>query len=232
MEKLQYNNFRYLYPPRPENALPRKLIPGYEKRKMFLAQPKLNGDCLLVFMNGKQTIFMDRHKTIYTKIPAGVAENIASLYKETLTDGSPSNKWMVLVGEFMAKSQKDADNKVFNHKFIIHDIIVFDGVQLVGKTTQERVDLLDTLYGKDEMVLTENGVKHLDYLYNAGQPNCFRVKSYYECLDRLWDDITKIGMYEGLVFKMINAKLENGVTEKNNSSSMLKFRKPTKNYSH
>ena len=232
---LPYSEFRYLFPPRPENPLPSRVIQLYENKGTYLFQPKLNGDCLEVYLNGKDApIFYDRHKTIYTKIPANVATQINKLYRETI--GATTGKWMVLVGEYMAKSKRDEDG-LFNHKFVIHDIIVYDGVQLVGRTTEERIELLDNLYGKDDKVLTENGVKTYKYLYTCGQPDCFRVKSFYKCILALYNDLIIIGgdtpgMYEGLVGKLIKAKLENGITEKNNSSSMVKFSKPTKNYSH
>ena len=39
-------------------------------------------------------------------------------------------------------------------------------------------------------------------------------------------------MYEGWVLKKRMAKLKNGLSEKNNTDSQMKFRKPTKNYSY
>ena len=39
-------------------------------------------------------------------------------------------------------------------------------------------------------------------------------------------------MYEGWVLKKITSKLKNGLSEKNNTDSQMKFRKPTKNYSY
>jgi hypothetical protein len=39
-------------------------------------------------------------------------------------------------------------------------------------------------------------------------------------------------MIEGLVMKRMNAKLELGTSENNNTKSQLKSRKPTKNYKY
>jgi len=226
---IPYNQYRYLYPPRPEKALPSNVIPSYEARNEYGAQPKLNGDCLLIFMNGIETILMDRHNTVYSK--SKIDLEIASLYRETLSDGV-TNKWMVLVGEYMSKSQRDASGSIWNHKFVIHDIIAYDGVQLVGDTFEERVELLDRLYGKDDKEITPTGIKKLDFLYNTTSSVCFRVKTYYHNLDKLWEDLVSIGMYEGLVFKKLKSRLENGNKVANNSANMFKFRKATKNYSH
>jgi len=37
-------------------------------------------------------------------------------------------------------------------------------------------------------------------------------------------------MYEGLVLKRLDGKLENGITESNNIRTQIKCRKSTKNY--
>lgn len=227
---IPYKEFRYLFPPRPEKALPSNVIPSYEARGEYGAQPKLNGDCLVVFMNGKQTILMDRHNTTYTK--SKIDLEIASLYRETIAEGIPTNKWMVLTGEYMAKSQKQADGSVWNHKFVIHDIIVYDGMQLVGDTFEERVDLLDRIYGTDDKEITPTGIKQLDFLYSTTSKECYRVKTYYHNLDVVWGALVAIGMYEGLVFKKLKARLENGIKVANNSASMFKFRKETRNYTY
>ena len=39
-------------------------------------------------------------------------------------------------------------------------------------------------------------------------------------------------MYEGWVLKKKGSKLKNGLSEKNNTDTQMKFRKPTKNYSY
>jgi len=243
---LPLEEYRYIYPPRPETALPAANIQAYERKGEYLAQPKLNGDCMVVFMNGLETIIMDRHKEIYTKCIV----DVSPLYRETIADGKPTNKWMAVVGEYMVKSQKDRNNKVWNHKFVIHDIIAYDGMQLIGKTMEQRVELLDMLYGKDDTEFIKkveeqagdefswmgpdrnDGVRQLDYIYTTGVKDCYRVKTYRDCLEKLWSDLVKIGMYEGLVLKRAKSKLEPGNRVANNTSSMVKFRKETKNYTH
>lgn len=225
---IPYNSYRYLYPPRPEKALAANLIPSYEKRG-FLAQPKFNGSCMLIFTNGIQTVFMNRHKQEFTK-SVDISSVFGKLHRQTLPDDT--RKWMVLVGEYMNKSQKDIDGQVFNHKLVLFDILVFDGVQLLGKTFQERVELLDRLYGKDDLIRTAEGIKQHKFMYNTPVENVYRVKTFYDCLPALWADVVQVPMLEGLVLKRADAKLENGIGEKNNTSTQVKFRKPHKNYAH
>ncbi len=225
---IPYNEFRYLYPPRAEKALAPNIIKSYEKRG-FMAQPKLNGSCMVIFTNGIETVFMNRHREYFTK-PVEISGVFKELHRQTLPNDG--NKWMVLVGEYMNKSQKNEFNEVFNHKLVLFDILAFDGVQLLGRTFQERVDLLDKLYGKDDLIMTPDGVKQNKFLYTTPVKDVYRVKTFYDCLTPLWNDLVKIGMMEGLVLKKANAKLENGTGEKNNATSQVKFRKTHKNYAH
>ena len=127
---------------------------------------------------------------------------------------------MVLCGEYMNKSQRDENNKIWNHKFVIFDIIVYNGTHLIGTTFEERYELLRKLY-LDNLVK-----KHLHQI----SENCFRVNSVMFGFKNVYNDITQYQMFEGLVLKKGNGKLENGTTENNNVRTQLKCRKPTKNY--
>ena len=57
-------------------------------------------------------------------------------------------------------------------------------------------------------------------------------ESFYENFNTIYQKIVQIDMYEGWVLKKRMAKLKNGLSEKNNTDSQMKFRKPTKNYSY
>ena len=228
---IPYNSFRYIFPPRAENAAHPKEIVNYDNGT-YIAETKLNGDCMLVFTNGIETIVMDRHKKEFSK-NIKMIETLKKLHRETINENSTEkNKWIVLVGEHMAKSQTNAKGQVWNDKFVIFDIIVFDGMQLIGKTFLERLELLDKLFGKEEIALTATGAYSDKFLYATSVENVFRVKYFRDCFSAIWEDLIKIGMYEGLVLKRASAKLENGSTQKNNILSQIKFRKPTKNYAY
>ena len=68
-----------------------------------------------------------------------------------------------------------------------------------------------------------------DYLWGISD-NVYRVKSYENNFSMLFDKLTPIDMIEGLVLKRVNARLEMGNTELNNTKSQVKARKSTKNY--
>ena len=208
---MKYNSYRYLYPPRPQNAVPSTDLNYYDNGS-FIGQPKLNGSNSTIYTDGVKVIIMNRHGDRLTRFEIKDDE-ILSLYRGT-------GGWTVLNGEYMNKSKRD-ENSVFNHKFVIFDILVNDGDYLIGKTFKQRVELLDEMFGKNEC--------EKDYLWGISD-NVYRVKSYENNFSMLFDKLTPIDMIEGLVLKRVNARLEMGNTELNNTKSQVKARKSTKNY--
>jgi ATP-dependent DNA ligase len=211
---MEYNKFNYIYPTRPDNPAPPTDIQRYDNG-MMLGQPKSNGSNCVIFTNGKDIHVMNRHNELLTRFELTTKEVIDNLYK------CEHGKWMVLNGEYMNKAKNDENGKLFNHKLVLFDILVFNSVHLLGKTYQERVNLLDELYGQKECDKS---------YYHGVSDNIFKVKTYYKDFSDVYKELSKIDMIEGLVLKRKNAKLEPGRTEKNNNKSMIKFRKPTKNY--
>jgi ATP-dependent DNA ligase len=178
-----------------------------------MAQPKLNGSNLLVFTNGYEIKLYNRHNSSITNVKLPQSDFL-SLHK--------GNGWIVLNGEFMNKSKNNSNKELFNQKFVIFDILVYEGKQTVGMNFEERFDLLNKLYPSIDY----------DGVINKVNQNIFIVKSFYQNFNNIFNKIVLTDMYEGLVLKKIKAKLKNGITEKNNTDSQMKFRKPTKNYSY
>jgi len=207
---MKYNRYKYIYPPRPEQKIPSSSLDKFEKENIFLAQPKLNGSSMQVYTDGKIVITMTRHKT-------AIAHKMDVDELRKLHRGSG---WMVLCGELMNKNKKDETNKHWNHKFVIFDIIVYNGDHMLKSTFDERYDLLKELY-------PDNPVKK--HLHQISE-NCFRVNSVRYGFTNIYNDITQYDMYEGFVLKRGDGKLENGVTANNNTRTQLKCRKSTKNY--
>jgi hypothetical protein len=209
----KYLNYRYIFPPRPKNAIPYTELEFWDNGSL-IAQPKLNGSNCLIFTNGEKTIVMNRHNQRLTNF--NISDNeIKDIYR--------GEGWMILNGEYMNKSKSDENNQVFNHKFVIFDILGFNGDYLVGKTFEERIQLLDTIYGQVD--------SEKEYLFKLTE-NVYRVKSYVVDFKSLYDKLTPIDMIEGLVMKRKNARLELGTSENNNTRSQLKCRKATKNYKY
>lgn len=210
----KYINYRYIYPPRPKNAISPDDLNFWDNDSL-LAQPKLNGSNCLIFTNGFKFIVMNRHNQRLTNFRL-TEEEVKSLYRG-------NGGWLILNGEYLNKSKMDETGQPFNHKFIIFDILCYDGEYLVGKTFEERVSLLDQLYGQVN--------SNKDYLFTVSE-NVLRVKSYLNGFTELFNNLTPIDMIEGLVMKRKNAKLEFGSSEMNNVKSQIKCRKATKNYKY
>lgn len=208
----KYNTYRYIYPPRPKNAIPPSDLDFWDGGSL-LAQPKFNGSNCVIFTNGEDSMIMNRHNQRLTNFRL-TPDEIKDIYRG---DGD----WMVINGEYMNKNKKDETNKAFNHKLVIFDILTFGGEYLVGQTFSQRVELLDDIYGKVEC--------EKDYVYKISD-NVYRVKSYDNGFTNLFETLTPIDMIEGLVMKRKNAKLEIGTNEMNNIKSQIKCRKVTKNY--
>jgi len=213
-----YSNYRYIYPPRPERKIPKSELKEYDKGGFFdgefLAEPKFNGSCGPLFFSKDEFIPMNRHKDKLTTFKLQPSE-FRNLF--------PNEKWNVIVGEYMNKSKKDDSNKVFNHKFVIFDILVINGDYMLGKTFEQRWNMLYDMF-KDQ-IIGEN-----EYSYQITE-NIWLVKVFYTDFESIWEKLTKIDMIEGLVLKKRNFGLEPGISEKNNTAQ-VKIRKPTLNYQY
>ena len=208
---VKFDKFKYIFPPRPEYVISPDQLYKYETT--HLAQPKLNGSCCLIFIKGKEVRHFGRHQN----------ENL-SRFNLKINDlevlNAGNDEWNVIVGEYMNKNQNGLDGKPWNHKFVVFDILVYNGIYLLGSTFEERLNLLDQIYGTE----SEN-----EYLYKINE-NVFRVKTFSDNYLERWKKITEIGMLEGFVLKKPNAKLDRGLTEKNNTLWQVKARKSCKLY--
>ena len=211
---MKYTSFRYLYPPRPKNPIPNTELSFWDNGSL-IAQAKLNGSNSSIYTNGEKVIVMNRHGARLSRVEVDNSE-ILSLYKGT-------GGWTVLNCEYLNKNKQDENRKAFNHKFVIFDILVNDGDYLVGKTFEERIKLLDTMFGQNEC--------EKSYLYGISE-NVYRVKSYENQFSMLYDTLTPIDLIEGLVLKRKSARLEMGTSELNNVKSQIKCRKSTLNYKY
>lgn len=209
---MKYEKFKYIYPPRPKNAVPLSEIDNWDNGSM-IGQPKMNGSNMTAYLRNDDIIIMNRHGQLLSNYVIGNSE-IKELYRG-------NGGWTILNGEYLNKQKCDENGNFFNHKFVIFDILSIDGDHLIGKTFSERIELLDNLYG---VINSEK-----DYLYSISE-NVYRVKSYLNGFKDLFDRLSKIDIIEGLVCKRRNGRLENGIVVDNNSRSQIKFRKPTKNY--
>ncbi len=202
----------YVYPPRPESVFPKERLSDFEKMKMFYAQPKLNGSSCLAIINNGKVRFYNRHKETFAKFVFSSEEILQNLKVTGLT---------ILCGEYLNKSQNDEKGST-NHRYVLFDILSYDGKSLVHQTVQQRQELLRTIFE----------IKEYNTWIDRISENLFIVKNFEDDFEKLFNDIIPYPVYEGLVLKKKNGKLRPGTVKNNNTDWQIKCRKPTKNYTH
>jgi len=207
---VKFDAYQYLWPPRPEKAIPDNLL-GYYEQKKWIAQVKKNGTCTVLYVQpDKQIIVKTRHKTDH-KVWQPSKEFIEQ-FQELL----PGAGWYVFTGELLHSKTPHIKDTLY-----LFDLLVDDGDYLVGETLQIRLRRLHALF--------PHKIKTVS-------------KSHYVVTPKLWvaetitkkfrEKFNKLNMSEdeGLVLKDPTAKLSYCVKLDSNSSSQVKCRKPTKNY--
>lgn len=215
-----YEQFLYLRPPRAETAMEAKYLAGVNESEYF-AQPKYNGSCTSLFLKGRE------HHRLFNRHGEELTLQRPLNYLD-LNDSA--DKWMVLCGEYMNKGKKGEDGNLFNHKFIIWDILVHQGVYLLGTTVDARILLLQELFGTSRAKVTGKDLTIYDHLIITEHPNIFLAPTYSANFQDVYNSVVPTDAYEGIVVKRRDAKLGMGLNEKNNAGWQFKVRKPTKNY--
>jgi len=125
---MDYTEYQYLWPPRPETKIAPTMLGFYQKRG-FLAQKKKNGTCTVIFARGNEVIFKTRHNDDH-KMWSPQADHIKFF--------SGSQGWNIFVAELLHSKVTGGPK----HELYIHDQLVNDGFSLVGKTFAERQAML------------------------------------------------------------------------------------------
>lgn len=199
----------FFYPPRPETSLPSSELKDYGP-KHWIGQVKLNGSNASVYSHKKDLQIWNRHKSKLS-------------VKIDLKNLLPKKDWWSLNGEYMNKSQTDLRGKVFNHKFVIFDLLVAKSLYLMGTTFDQRYKMLLDLFQPTH--------SYDPYLWQI-RDNVFLVKQIEGDFLHHYNIISKARMYEGLVVKKKTGIMQSGLRQNNTSLEQFKFRKATKNYTY
>lgn len=205
---MDYAEFRYLWPPRPEKAVPSKLLGFYETRG-FVAQVKLNGTCNVIAVNpSRELVCMNRHNQPHKawQPTANSKKAFAAL---------PGKGWYVFVAELM-------HSKVPGIRDIncINDILVGDGRHLVGRSFADRQKLLSELFT----------ISPVDDRFGVVDDHTWVAKGHSTGFSKLY---TKFDAPEdeGLVLKQAAAPLAWCTRAASNAGWQIKCRRAAKNYS-
>lgn len=216
---MNYNSFKYFYPPRPEFKVPPQELRKYDNGE-YLAQPKYNGTCVIVFTNGTDLHVYNRHKEALSKYSPDI--DFLKLAKTA--------DWYVYSGEYLNKGKLGEGGEKEKDKFVIWDCLVWAGKYLVGATLGERLELLENIYPCSRAMITLDRIEIYDHLCCTEFKGIYKAPTYMNNFDGLYKDIVKTDLYEGLVLKKINSRLAFGFQELNNHDWQIKCRKETKIY--
>ena len=206
---MKYQDYHYIWPPRPDLAIPRSLIQMHEKEG-WVAQTKKNGTCNLIAVSpAKELVCMTRHKTAH-KAWAPTPKS-SELFKSL-----PGNGWYVFVAELL--HSKTPHIKDTNY---LHEILVADGEYLIGTKQSQRQAILHKLL--DHLV---SGETKTHFILNN---HTWLTKEFRSGFVDVFDSLDQ-SEDEGLVLKNPNGVLEFGNKERNNLSWLRKCRKGTKNF--
>jgi len=130
---LPYENFTFLYPPRPESAILPSLIPSYEDRG-WVGNYKLNGTCSLIGVGPDGAIHnLTRHNTKHKMWKPSDRTKV-------LARSCPRDFWTLFVAELLNDKTPNIKDTLY-----IFDILVWESKQLIGTTYQERTTFLQNL---------------------------------------------------------------------------------------
>ena len=202
---MDYKEYNYLYPPRPENKIPRGMLSFYEKRG-YWAQVKKNGTCTVIFAKGNTVIFKTRHADDHKQW---------SPTPEHIRFFQGSDNWNVYCAELLHNKTTHIKNQLY-----IFDKIVDDGIHLVGTTFEDRQLILQSQWEGDFEEKSHQTRVH-DYISVA--------ENLVGDFDVVFDEL--LPEDEGLVIKNPNGILEPCFKDTSNNRWQVKCRIPTKNYS-
>jgi ATP-dependent DNA ligase len=150
---MKYTEYKYIYPPRPSQTTQPSELSKYDNGQ-FIAQPKYNGTCCVAFISKDSIKIMNRHN-----------RPITSNYSQIDFSGLHSGDgWMVLCGEFLNKNKLGEDGKPFNLKFVIWDILVYDGDYMIGYCYKCGMGYMvwNILNQLDEFIIRDSDLEHIN----------------------------------------------------------------------
>jgi len=209
---MKYTKWSYLYPPRPEYAIPADMLKFYEGRGWW-AQYKKNGTCTIIGISPKKEFFcMNRH-----------AENhrtwqLTPYLKEQLALLFPEKKWTVLVAEILHLKTPDIKDTLY-----IFDALVLGSEMLYDSTFRERQEIL--------AARLKTNVEARTHFICDPKGQIWYAKCFKSGFNKLFNAIKNPKEDEGLVLKNPVGKLRSCLKDKSNTSWQVKCRWGNKNYS-
>ncbi len=200
---MNYENFRFIDPPRAEQAIPPSLLSFYEKQG-WVAQVKMNGAYNVIFCNNAEKKLIALNRTGGPHKAWKWSDESAEAFRMLPKDG-----WYVFCAELL--HSKGPFIKDTNY---IHDVLVYQGQYLIGQPYLKRFPLLRKIFKRSEP----------HDRYSIINKNTWLANIVHGGFLSLFDSL-KGELEEGVVCKDPHAELDLA-----NTSWQIKCRKRTKNF--
>lgn len=208
---MKFTEWNYMFPPRPDSAIPPSMLGYYEKRE-WLAQYKKNGTCTIIGISPeKEFIAMNRHADFHKtwQLTDHIKEELARLFKE--------KKWFVLCAEIMHLKGPAIKDTIY-----IHDMLVWKSEFLFDSTFLERAQMLD------ERLITN--VESQSHYVCDSEGKIWFAKRFDKDFKGVFSSIKNTKIDEGLVLKDPEGKLRFCDSPDANSYWQVKCRHKSKGY--
>lgn len=239
----------YIFPPRAQDTIPISET-GIFAQLGWIAQLKYNDSRTLIkYQPGEPPELWNRHGEKFRtyKTPDTLTQQLEHIHQKL---GLSKTSWSLLDGGVL-----DQKHNAIKNTIVIWDILVMDGLHLLGSTYQDRYNFLqgkldtgtpwmfkDFDFGRK---ITDNTLMPRNYTGNIAGTATNDGNPQGDAWHVLWKEVINTAnqpyttgkpgdknydckpILEGLVFKNGDGKLTRGMKEKNNSEWMVKSRVQT-----
>lgn len=209
---LRFDEFRPIYPPRPELNINPATLGRY---RGFIAQYKYNDFRALLYILPDGSIsLLNRYRQLMRYVMSDAMKKAIQAIRVK------PGYFYVFDGGLMIRAGKVRD------RLILWDILVHENEYLVGTTYRDRYRLLFQIMGEPNRFERETGHKV------ALQVNRYVwiAHSFTDQFEERYRSAIVLDEIEGLVLKNPAGRLEQGIFEHNNGSWMIRVRKPSALY--
>lgn len=221
---MQVKSDQYIYPPRPENSIPKDQVQVYYDMG-WRPQLKYNDSRTLIKIDQGNITLWNRHGEQFRSYhtPDWLKDQITTVIQLLHLD---PNSYHLLDGGLL-----DQKHAAIKDTIVIWDILVQDSQHLLGTSYQSRYNKLR---------VTDEPWYHKDFVFGKRLSDNIFVADYYDSQDHemLWEMVQEVNapytrgseikpLLEGIVIKDPTAPLETGYKVKNNTSWIVKSRVQT-----
>jgi len=228
--QLKVESTRYIFPPRPQSAMPFNDVVFFTEVGWGWQYKVNDSRCEIKYLPDGSVELWNRHAERFRSYhcPDWLEDQLLAVRDQL---GLSSSEYHLLDGGLY-----DQKHAAIKDTIVIWDILVRDGMHLLGTTYKERFDSIAT--GTTPYNFSHETYEHpIQFgLCYEDTPNVFHLE-WNPCGDprSCWDMVHVINkpfdanspLIEGMVFKDPDGRLEMGMSEKNNESWLCRTRVKT-----